>query len=123
MKKFKKVSILSFLVTALTLSAAFADTLNLPTERLTGKFYAVSDGLIVLDQKGVKKNYIRVENITDSFPDYISYTTSPILGSLESTPCRIVFLDTWVVKFKLPNSSTIEIPRYRVIDLEINIIK
>lgn len=122
MKKLKKISV-SFFIFILTLSTAFADTLNLPTESLTGKFYAVSDGLIVLDQKGVKKNYIRIENITDSYPDYISYTTSPILGTVENTPCRVVFLDTWVVKFKLPNSSIIEIPRYRVKDLEININK
>ena len=101
--------------------ALAADIVNLPTETLKGKFYSVEEGFIILDQKGVKKSFVRLENQNDIYRDYIVYSTFPFSRNTESTPCKVVFLDTWVVKFKLPNSNVVEIPRYRIKDLEINI--
>lgn len=103
-------------------SPCFAiDSLNLPTHTIKGKFEAVSDGLVVIKEKGVSKTYIRTDNPFDIYSDYIIYKTSPFSKEKQSGPCKVVFVDTFTVKIKLPNSSNIEIPRYRVSDLEINI--
>ena len=122
MKKYSKISALMLCMAFCTISPTLAaDIVNLPTESIKGKFYSVTEWLVVLDQKGIKKSYIRVENQNDIYRDYIVYRKSPFSGSSESTPCKVVFLDTWVVKIKLPNANTVEIPRYRIKDLEINI--
>ncbi len=131
MKKYTKILVLLLCAFICTFyiaphasnSASAADIVNLSTETLKGKFYTVSEGLIVLDQKGVKKSFVRIDNQNDLYRDYIVYLTAPFIGHAESTPCKVVFLDTWVVKIKLPNANIIEIPRYRVKDLEININK
>ncbi len=98
-----------------------ADVLNLPTHSIKGKFEAVSDGLIQISEKGISKTYIRTDNPFDIYTDYITYRISPISKTVESIPCKVTFVDTFVVKIKVPNSNSIEIPRYRVKNLEINI--
>ena len=57
MKKIlKKVSALMLLYIFYTISPTLAaDIVNLPTESIKGKFYSVTEGLVVLDQKGIKK--------------------------------------------------------------------
>lgn len=125
MKKYAKILVLllcTAFFTAVSASKTFAaDIVNLPTESIKGKFYSVAEGLIIMDQKGVKKSYIRVENQNDIYRDYIIYRKSPFSRNTESSPCKVIFLDTWVVRIKLPNSNAVEIPRYRIKDLEINI--
>lgn len=120
-KTFLKIYICLFVLTIANMPSFAADVLNLPNQSIKGKFEAVSDGLIQIKQKGVSKTYIRKDNPFDIYADYISYTVSPFSKELQSGPCKVIFLDTFNLKIKLPNSSSIEIPRYRVKDLEINI--
>ena len=66
MKKYSKISALMLCMIFYTISPTLAaDIVNLPTESIKGKFYSVTEGLVVLDQKGIKKSYIRVENQND----------------------------------------------------------
>ena len=126
MKTILKIFIISFIAFGFFISGCFtksyaADNLNLPTETIPGKFMSVTDGLITIKQKGIEKSYIRVEDPFNIYADYITYRTSPFSKAVQSSLCKVVFLDTFVIKIKLPNSSNIEIPRYRVVNLEINI--
>lgn len=103
-------------------SAFAADIVNLPTESLKGKLYSITEGFIVLDQKGIRKSYIRIEDQNDIYKDRIVYKKFPLLGlNTKSLPCKVIFLDTWIVRVKMPESGVIEIPRYRIKDLKINI--
>ena len=95
--------------------------LNLPNSTIRGKFESVSDGLITINEKGVNKTYIRTDNPFDIYADYITYRTAPFSKKTQSGPCKVIFIDTFVVKIKLPDANNIEIPRYRVVNLEINI--
>lgn len=123
MKNCKRCTLLAFLlfVFYLLTPAYAADILNLPTETLSGKFESVSDGIVVINQKGVRKSFIKTENPYDIYTDYISYRITPFAGKRDNMPCKVVFLDTFNIKFKTPNSNLIELPRYRVSDIEINI--
>lgn len=106
----------------MTSAQAFAlDSINLPAETISGKFEMISDGLIIIDEKGVKKNFIRKEDRFNIYSDYITYKISPLSSKTESTPCRVIFLDKFIVKFKTPNSNVVEMQRYRVKNLDINI--
>lgn len=103
-------------------SKAFGiDTVSSRTETIYGKFDTVSDGLIIINQNGVKKSFVRVEDRYNVYRDYITYKVSPFSTRIESTPCKILFLDKFNVRFKTPTSNSIEIHRYRVKDLNINI--
>jgi len=104
----------------IVLPSSAADNLNLPAETITGKFISVADGIIVIRQKGIEKSYIRLDNPFDIYADYITYRVSPFSRQVQSSLCKVIFLDTFNIKIKLPNSSNIKIPRYRVVNLEIN---
>lgn len=121
MIKILKTFVILFFALTAPAAAFAADNLNSSGGSISGKFESVSDGLIVINAKGVRKSYIRSENKYDVYSDYITYTVSPFSKITESTPCKIVFLDTFIVKFKTPDSNIIEMQRYRVKDLEINI--
>lgn len=124
MKKFYFLFTFLFLFFALNFGAgkAFAlDSVTLRTGTLYGKFEMVSDGLIILNQKGVYKSFNRVQDKYNIYSDYITYRVSPFSFKTESTPCRILFLDKFNVRFKTPDSNSIEMNRYRVKDLDINI--
>jgi len=111
-----------FFLAAFICTPAFSqDTLNLPSESLNGKFESVSDGLIIINQKGVTKSYTRTDNSADKYTDYITYRVSVFSKETASIMCKVIFLDKYLVKIKVPNSNGIEIPRYRVEDLQINI--
>lgn len=116
-----KLFVLLAFVFCLTAPVYAYDSLNLPTETIKGKFESVSDGIIVINQKGVRKSFVRTENLYDVYTDYISYRISPFARKTDSMPCKIVFIDTFNIKFKTPNSNLMELPRYRVSDIEINI--
>ncbi len=116
-----KAYICLFTLTALNMPSFAADVLNLPNQSIKGKFEMISDGLIQIKEKGISKTYIRKDNPFDIYADYISYTASPFSKELQSGPCKVILLDTFNLTIKLPDSSSIKIPRYRVKDLEINI--
>ncbi len=123
MKKNYKIFTILVLIFGLFLQApGFCnEILNLGVESNVVKLDTISDGLIVTLQNGVRKSYIRKEDSLNKYPDYIIYSGSAFAKKQESTSCRVVFLDTFVVKFKTPNENMVEIPRYRVKNLEINI--
>ncbi len=98
-----------------------ADVLNVSANTVKGKFEMVSDGLIKINEKGVSKTYIRIDDPFNIYSDYIRYRVSPFSRELQGGPCKVKFIDTFIVKIQLPDSKNVEIPRYRVADLEINI--
>lgn len=121
MKTFLKICIIClFAFSSFTKSIA-AESIVLPTETITGKFVSITDGLITIRQKGIEKNYVRVDDPFNIYADYITYRVSPFSKAVQSSLCKVIFLDKFNIKIKLPNSSNIDIPRYRVVNLEVNI--
>ncbi len=121
MKKNYTVFIVLVMFFGFFTEALAADVLNLPTKSIVGKFETVTGGLAVINEKGAKKSYIKAQNQLNKYTDYITYRKSPFSRDFESTPCEVLFVDTYTIKIKTPTSGIIEIPRYRVKDLEINI--
>lgn len=122
--KIKKLyAVFAALIAMFSLAApAFArDVLNLPTESISGKFETVTGGLVIIEEKGTRKSYIKTQKQSGEYSDYITYRKSPFSGGQESSPCEVLFIDTFIVRVKVPGAGIVEIPRYRVSDLEINI--
>ena len=125
MHKQYKILTTAFLFSGLflgTLIPGFCDEiLNIGLEPTIVKLDTITGGLIIAKQNGVRKSYIRKEDALNKYPDFIAYTTSAFSKKTESTSCRIIFLDSFVVKFKTPNENIIEIPKKKKKNIEINI--
>lgn len=101
--------------------AKASNTVNIHGHSIKGKITTVADGLIILQTKGVSQSYIREEDTSDQNPDYITFRRSALSRKTLNVPCYVLFVDTWVVKIKTAHTQQVEIPRYRVTNIEINI--
>lgn len=102
------------------MSPVFAkDTVQTNDGIYEGKIFSYSDGVVQIRSKGVEYS-VRREKNAEFYGDYVRYKSSPIIGKIISTNCRLVFVDLYDVIFELPSQTRVKLHRYRIKDLVIN---
>lgn len=100
-------------------STVFADIIYKNSGSTEGRVESVTDGLILMKENGSVNSYKRVFG-KNFYGDYITYKKKPLDKEFVTIPCRVFFADLYNIKIQTPDS-LMEIPRYRVKQIELRI--